>query len=114
MSLPEFRSHLLNAVFVMNENRRNKVFAMIKQLKKRAYGAHADFLLNCDVHVIFISTLPLSLTSFILNIVDCFRDAVDVTSSTTRQHESHVPAFMFMFMHWKSRTGCEEIFPQRK
>ena len=60
----------------------------------REYSVHADFLLNCYVLVIFISTLPLSLTSFILNVVDCFRDPVDVTSSRARQHESHISAFM--------------------
>ena len=51
----------------MNENRRNKVLTMIKQLKMREYSVHADFLLNCYVLVFFfILTLPPSLTSFIL------------------------------------------------
>ena len=32
---------------VMNENRRNKEFTMIKQLQMREYSAQANFLLNC-------------------------------------------------------------------
>ena len=65
---------------VMNINRRNKVFTMIKQLKMREYSAHTDFSLNCYVLVIFNSTLPPSLKSCILNVVDIIRDAVAVTS----------------------------------
>ena len=65
---------------VMNENRKNKVFTMIKQLKMREYSAHTDFSLNCDVLVILNSTVPSSLTSYIQNVVDIFRDADDVTS----------------------------------
>ena len=65
---------------VMNENRRNKVFTMIKQLKMREYSAYIDFALNCYVLVIFNSTVPSSLTSYIQNLVDIFRDAADVTS----------------------------------
>ena len=68
---------------------------MTEELKMREYSAHADFLLNCYVLVIFISTLPPSLTSFILNVVDCFRDAVDMTSSTTRQRELLVPVSVY-------------------
>ena len=37
----------------MNKNRRNKIYAMIKQLKMREYSAHFDFSLNCYVLVIF-------------------------------------------------------------
>ena len=55
---------------------------MIEQLKMREYSAHTDFLFNCYVLVFFISTLPPSLTSCILNVVDFFQDAVDMTSST--------------------------------
>ena len=53
---------------------------MIKQLKMREYSAYFDFSLNCYVLVIFISTVPSSLTSCIQNVVDIFRDAVDVMS----------------------------------
>ena len=65
---------------VMNKNRRNKVFTMIKHLKMREYSAHFDFSVNCYVPLIFNSTVPSSLTSCIQNVVDIFRDAVDVTS----------------------------------
>ena len=65
---------------VMNKNRRNKVFTIIKQLKMREYSAHFDFPLNCHVLVLFNSTVPSSLTSCIQNVVDIFRGAVDVTS----------------------------------
>ena len=65
---------------VMNENRRNKVFTMIKQLKMREYSAHTDLSLNCNVLVIFNSTVPSSLTSCIQDVVDIFRDVADVTS----------------------------------
>ena len=64
---------------VKNENRRNKVFTMIKQLKMREYSAHTDFSLNCYILVIFNLTVPSSLTSCIQNVVD-IRNAVDVTS----------------------------------
>ena len=64
----------------MNKNRRNKVFTMIKQLKMRVYSEHFDFSLNCYVLVIFNSPVPSSRTSCILNGVDIFREAVDVTS----------------------------------
>ena len=39
---------------------------------------HTDFSLNCYVLVILNSPLPPSLTSCIQNVVDIFRDAVDV------------------------------------
>ena len=55
---------------VMNENRRNKVFTVIKQLKMREYNKDTYFSLNYYSHVIFISTFPQSLTSCILNVVD--------------------------------------------
>ena len=42
---------------VMNENRRNKVFTAIKQLKMREYSKDAYFSLNYYTHVIFILTL---------------------------------------------------------
>ena len=64
---------------VMNKNRRNKVFTMIKQLKMREYSEHFDFSLNCYVLVILSSTVPSSLTSCFQNLVDIFRDSVDVT-----------------------------------
>ena len=92
---------------VMNKNRRNKVFTMIKQLKMREYSAHFDFSLNCYVHVIFYSTVHSSLTSCIQNVVDIFGDAVDVTSSTTRHRHSNVPAFL--------STGCSgKVEPARR
>ena len=62
---------------VMDENRRNKVLTMI--LKMRKDSAHTDFSLNSYVLVMFISTLPPSLTSCILNVVDIFQESVDVT-----------------------------------
>ena len=65
---------------LMNKNRRNKVFTMIKQLKMREYNAHFDFSLNCYVLVIFNSTVPSSLTSCIQNVVDIFQDAAGMTS----------------------------------
>ena len=55
---------------VMNENRRNKVFTVIKQLKMREYSKDAYSSLHYFIHVIFISTFPRSLTSCILNVVD--------------------------------------------
>ena len=55
---------------VINENRRNKVFTVIKQLKMREYSKDTYFSLNYYIHVIFISTFPQSLTSCILNVVD--------------------------------------------
>ena len=55
---------------VMNENRRNKVFTVIKQVKMRKYNKDTYFSLNYYIHVIFISTLPQSLISCILNDVD--------------------------------------------
>ena len=79
---------------VMNENRRNEIFTMTKQLKMHEYSANTDFSLNCYILVILISTLHPSLTSCILNVVDIFRDAVDVTSSTTRHSDSNVSVFI--------------------
>ena len=79
----------------MNENRRNKVFTMIKQLKMRENSSHTDFSLNFYVLVVLNSMLPPSLTSCILNIVDIIRDAVEVTSYTTSQHDSEFPAFIY-------------------
>ena len=55
---------------VINENRRNKVFTVIKQLKMREYSKDTYFSLNYYIHVIFISTVPQNLTSRILNVVD--------------------------------------------
>ena len=57
---------------------------MTKQLEMREYIAHFDFSLHCYVLVIFNSTLPLSPTFCIQNVVGIFRDAVDVT------HKQHV------------------------
>ena len=68
----------------------NEVFVVTKQSKMREHIANTDFSLNRYALVIFISVLPPSLTSCILNVVDIFRDAVDVTSSTTRQRDSDV------------------------
>ena len=68
---------------------------MIKQQKMREYSAYFDFSFNCHVLVIFNSTVPSSLTSCIQNVVDIFRDAVDVTSLTIRHHHSNVPAFIY-------------------
>ena len=58
--------------FVINENRKNKEFNMIKQLKMHEYSVHTDFSLNCYVLVIYNSTVPSSLTSCIQNVVDIF------------------------------------------
>ena len=55
---------------VMNENRRIKVFAVIKQLKIREYSKDTYFSSNYYFHVIFLSTFPQSLMSCILNVVD--------------------------------------------
>ena len=55
---------------VMNENRRNKVFTVIKQPKRQEYSKATYFSLNYYIHVICISTFPQSLTSSILNVVD--------------------------------------------
>ena len=55
---------------LMNENRRNKVFNVIKQLKMRQYSTDTYFSLNYHIHVIFILMFPPSLTSCILNVVD--------------------------------------------
>ena len=55
---------------VMNENRRNKVFTVIKQQKMREYSKDTYFSLFYYIHVIFISMFPQSLTSCILSIVD--------------------------------------------
>ena len=72
---------ILNTLsLVMNKNKRNKVYTMIKQLKMCEYSAHFDFSLNCYVLVIFNSTVPSSITSCIQNVDEIFRDAVDVTS----------------------------------
>ena len=65
---------------VMNKNKWYKVFTMIKQLKMQEYSAHFVFSLNCYVPDIFNSTVPSGQTSCIQNVVDVFRDAVDVTS----------------------------------
>ena len=54
---------------IMNENKRNKVFTLIKQVKMREYSKDTYFSLNYHIHVIFISTFPPSLTSCILNVV---------------------------------------------
>ena len=55
---------------VMNEDRGNEVFTVIKQPKRREYSKTTYFSLNYYIHVIFISTFPQSLTSCILNVVD--------------------------------------------
>ena len=54
---------------VMNKNRRNKVFTVIKQLIMREYSKDTYFSLNNN-HITFISTIPQNLTSCILNVVD--------------------------------------------
>ena len=55
---------------VKNENRRNKVFTVIKQVKMRVYSLDTYFSSNYYVHVIFILMFSPSLTSCILNVVD--------------------------------------------
>ena len=55
---------------VMNENRKNKVFTVIKQLKMREYSKETYFSLNYYIYVIFNPSFPQSLMSCILNIVD--------------------------------------------
>ena len=48
---------ILKALFtVMNENRRNKVLTVIKQLTKQEYSKDTYFSLNNCIHVIFIKT----------------------------------------------------------
>ena len=51
---------------VSNENKRNKMFTVIKQLKMREYSKDTFFSLNYYIHVNFISTFPRSLKSCIL------------------------------------------------
>ena len=68
---------------------------MIKQLNMHKQSAHTGFSLNCYVLVTFLLKLPQSLMSCILNVGDIFRNAVDVTSSATRQRDSYVPAFIY-------------------
>ena len=94
----------------MNENTRKNVFTTIKQLKMRKFSAHTDFSLNCYVLVIFTSTLRPSLTTCILNAVDIFRDAVDVTSLTTRQRDSYVPAFIYTECIGKVEPATRKYF----
>ena len=55
---------------VMNENRRNKVFTMIRQLKMREYSKDTYFSLNYYINVIFISVFPQILMSCILKVID--------------------------------------------
>ena len=55
---------------VMDENIRNKVFTVIKQLTMREYSKDTFFSLNYYIHVIFISIFSKSPTSCILNVVD--------------------------------------------
>ena len=55
---------------VMNDNRRNKVFTLIKQLKMQEYSEEFYFSLNLNIHVIFISMFLPSLMSCILYDVD--------------------------------------------
>ena len=88
---------------VMNENRRSKVFSLVKQLQMQEYSKDTPFSLNQNIHVIFIQTFRLSLTSCILNIVD----RVDVTSKQfviVLQMFPRLPALSIECLHWKSRT----------
>ena len=94
---------------VMNETRRNKVFTMIKELKMPEYSGHTDFSLDCNVLVIFNSTVPSSLTSCILKLVDIFQDAVDVTSQTCQFH-SNVPKFIYMDCIGKVEAATRTYF----
>ena len=55
---------------VMNENRRDKVFTVAKKLKIQENSKTTYSSINHNSPVIFISMFPLSLTSFILNVVD--------------------------------------------
>ena len=50
---------------VMKDNRRKKVFIVIKQLKMGEYSKDTHFSLNYYIHVVFISTFPSSLMSCI-------------------------------------------------
>ena len=93
---------------VMNENRRNKVFTMIKQLQMREHSAHTDFSIKCYVLVILIFNVASKSNVFYSERCDIFRDAVDVTSSTTRQRDSNVPAFIYTECIGE---GYKEIFP---
>ena len=55
---------------VMNENRRNKVFTMIKQLKMQENSKDTHFSLNYYINTVFISTFSWTPMSCILNVVD--------------------------------------------
>ena len=66
-----FVTAILEALsIVMNKNRRNKVFTVIKQLKMREYSKHTYFSLIYYINVIYISMFHPSLTSCILSVVD--------------------------------------------
>ena len=71
----ELNKTYMDAIFkalsaVLNENIKNTVFTLIKQLKMREYSKDIHFSLNYSIRVIFISTFPPSLMSYTLHVVD--------------------------------------------
>ena len=80
----------------------------------RKDSAHTDFSLNSYLLVIFISTLPPSLTFCILNVVDIFRDAVDVKLATTRQRDSFISAFIYTECIGKVEPATRKYFLRGK
>ena len=75
----------------MIENRRNKVFTVIKQLTMREYSKDTYFSLNYYIHVIFISTFSQSLTSCILNVVDIQLTWRQNNGTRTKRHGQNGP-----------------------
>ena len=93
---------ILKTLFsVVNDNRRKKVLTVIKELKMREYSVHTDFSLNCYVLVILDSPLPPSLTSCIQNVVDIFRDAVDVELEKYNRLQDNISKEEIIFLGQK-------------
>ena len=66
-----FMAAILKALSIkINENRRNKIFTVMKQLNMREYSKDTNFSLKFYIHVIFISMFPQSLASCVLGVVD--------------------------------------------
>ena len=66
-----FMAAILKALSIkINENRRNKMFTVMKQLNMREYSKDTYFSLKFYIHVIFISMFPQSLASCVLGVVD--------------------------------------------
>ena len=108
--LVEFNKTCMAAILralssVMNENRRNQKFTVIKQLKMRDYSKDTHFSLNYYIHVVFISTFTPSLTSCILNVVDVRLTSQWRDVKKTCRRDSNIPALNIEQLHWKSSTG---------